>query len=63
MKKILSIDGGGIKGVFPASDLATTEDSFDDTWIEDFEERFQIEKHQDNEFRLIIGVRQEAASS
>src|SRR5436309_4125962 len=27
MKKILSIDGGGIKGVFPASFLATVEDA------------------------------------
>jgi patatin-like phospholipase/acyl hydrolase len=27
MKKILSIDGGGIKGVFPASFLATLEDA------------------------------------
>jgi hypothetical protein len=30
MKKILSIDGGGIKGVFPASFLATIEDSIGD---------------------------------
>lgn len=30
MKKILSIDGGGIKGVFPASVLATIEDSIND---------------------------------
>ncbi len=27
MKRILSIDGGGIKGVFPASFLATVEES------------------------------------
>ena len=27
MRKILSIDGGGIKGIFPASFLATVEDS------------------------------------
>jgi len=27
MKRVLSIDGGGIKGVFPASFLATIEDS------------------------------------
>ena len=26
MRRILSIDGGGIKGVFPASFLATVED-------------------------------------
>ena len=30
MKKILTIDGGGIKGVFPASFLATVEDTIDD---------------------------------
>ena len=28
MRRILSIDGGGIKGVFPAAFLATLEDSF-----------------------------------
>lgn len=33
MRKILSIDGGGIKGVFPASFLATIEDTIgDDVW-------------------------------
>ena len=31
MKKILTIDGGGIKGVFPASFLATVEDSIKDS--------------------------------
>ena len=30
MKRILAIDGGGIKGVFPASFLATVEDSIGD---------------------------------
>lgn len=30
MKRILSIDGGGIKGVFPASFLATVEDTIED---------------------------------
>ena len=30
MKRILAIDGGGIKGVFPASFLATVEDSIQD---------------------------------
>lgn len=30
MRRILSIDGGGIKGVFPASFLATIEDSIND---------------------------------
>ena len=29
-KRILAIDGGGIKGVFPASFLATVEDSIGD---------------------------------
>ena len=30
MKRILTIDGGGIKGVFPASFLATVEDTIED---------------------------------
>ena len=30
MKRILAIDGGGIKGVFPASFLATVEDTIND---------------------------------
>lgn len=30
MKRILCIDGGGIKGIFPASFLATVEDTIDD---------------------------------
>jgi len=30
VRKILSIDGGGIKGVFPASFLTTIEDSIGD---------------------------------
>ena len=30
MKRILAIDGGGIKGVFPASFLATVEDTIED---------------------------------
>jgi patatin-like phospholipase/acyl hydrolase len=30
MKRILAIDGGGIKGTFPASFLATVEDTIED---------------------------------
>jgi patatin-like phospholipase/acyl hydrolase len=37
MKKILSIDGGGIKGVFPASFLATVEDSIEGSIAEYFD--------------------------
>ncbi|HAY22650.1 MAG TPA: patatin [Desulfobacterales bacterium] len=42
MKRILTIDGGGIKGVFPASFLATIEDS--------------IENRVANYFDLIVGT-------
>ena len=30
MRRILAIDGGGIKGVFPASFLSTVEDTLND---------------------------------
>ena len=42
MKRILTIDGGGIKGVFPASFLATIEDT--------------IEDNNENYFDLIVGT-------
>lgn len=37
MKRILTIDGGGIKGVFPASFLATVEDSISDNVADYFD--------------------------
>ena len=42
MKRILTIDGGGIKGAFPAAFLATVEDA--------------IEDHIANYFDLIVGT-------
>ena len=37
MKRILTIDGGGIKGVFPASFLATIEDAIEDNIVNYFD--------------------------